>query len=135
MWQSEKNAKEQGEKDAFALAWLREPDPFKAAVKVFGPSNVGRAMQASAEWISDEYVLKRKAELFEEKGPRAFMPDEFEAARKAWEISESARFNDDKLKALRLYSEIMGYIPKVDNSGKVGSGIVAVPVTELDAKL
>ena len=138
MWASEKpriDEKVSRDKEAFVQAWLREPDSFKAAAIVVGASNIGRALQISAEWVSDEWVLSRRQELLDEFGEGHFLPTKAAAARLALELHDKSRFSEDKLKALRLFADIMGYIPKVDASGRIGSGLVAVSVTETDAKL
>jgi hypothetical protein len=130
MWQSE-----QKEKEAFAAAWLREPDAFKAAVAVVGASNAGRALQIAATWVFDDYVLQHKADLKEEFGEDYFLPTKADTARKALEVFDTMRDGETKLKALRLYAEIMGHIAKPEQLGKIGNGIVAIPVSDLDAKL
>lgn len=130
MWLSE-----QQEKDAFARAWLKEPDAFKAAVMVFGSANAGRALQISATWVLDEYVLNKKKELLENEGPEAFLPTKFEVAQMMLENHKNARNAEDKRKQLRDYAELMKFIEKPEVTGKIGSGIVAIPVGTLDAKL
>jgi hypothetical protein len=130
MWSDEK-----AEKDAFAAAWIKEPDAWKASLLVFGPSNAGRALQASHVWVKDDYVLNKKAELIEEHGEEHYLPTKADTARKAMAVHDEARTAEDKLKALDLYARLMGYIAKAEPLGKLGNGIVAIPVNELDAKL
>jgi hypothetical protein len=130
MWQSERN-----EKDAFAEAWLREPDAFKAAVSVVGSSNAGRALQIAATWVSDDYVLAKQAALLEENGPEAYLPTKFDTARKALDIFNESRDYKTKLEALNSYAKIMGFISKPDQNVNIKGGLVAVPFTEAEMKL
>lgn len=122
-------------KDAFALAWLKTPsDPFKAAISVFGPIDVGKALRAADEWVKDEYVINRKAQLVAESGQEAFLPTKAELALKVMSVADESRFADDKIKALRLYAEIMGHIEKPDNKSK-GNGQANLVITDQDANL
>lgn len=131
MWQAE-----QQEKDKFAAEWLRTGDSFKAAIAVTGVNDAGRALWLEKQLVLDDYVLRRKQELIQENGEEAYLPSKADIARKVLEAHETARSTDDRLKALRLYAEIMGHISKPDtNSNKGGSGIVAIPINDLDSKL
>jgi hypothetical protein len=99
------------EKEAFAREWLRLNDPFKAAIAIVG-ADAGRALQISNDWIKDADVLKFKAKLIAESGEAAFIPSKEAFALKVFEVAESARHTEDRLKAYRLFGEIMGYIEK-----------------------
>lgn len=102
---------EDNEKRAFAREWLRLNDPFKAALAVVG-ANAGRALQISNEWVKDVTVLGYKAELIDEHGERSFLPTKEAFAMRVLDVAETARATEDKLKALRLFGEVMGYIEK-----------------------
>jgi len=127
-------AEEKAQKDEFAAEWLRQPDPFKAALSIVGPANVGRALQISSQWVLDSYVLTRQKELIEEFGEDYFLPSKAVIARKVLEVHENAKTSFDKLAALKLYAEVMGHISKPDNN-KASGGLIAIPITEMDAKL
>lgn len=99
-------------KDLFAAALLRQPDnPFAAACSVFG-LDTSRALQASAEWINDPYVLTRQAEMLETMGEEAFLPSKLSLARKVFQLAEATKDAKDRLKAYELYGNIMGHIHK-----------------------
>ena len=99
-------------KDAFAAELLRTPDPFKAACAVVGSQDMGRALQISHEWAKDPYVIDKQAELLEQFGAKHFLPSKEDFARKVLELGDTARATEDRLKAYRLFGEIMGYIEK-----------------------
>lgn len=129
-WQSDDiNSK----KRLFAYHWLRMPnDPFRAGIVVFGQTNAGQALLACDSWVNDPIVLDERQRLLKEKGPLAFMPDRYETARNAMSIFESSRDPENKLKALKLYADIMGHIPKDSNSM---TGQFTVVLSPTDAKI
>jgi hypothetical protein len=102
-------------KKRFAAMLLKEPgEPFKAALAA--GLDTGQALRASVEWINDSIVLEEQTRLIEEQenGELDFLPTKAEAARLAWNIANSATFVEDKLKALKLYADMRGFIPKVE---------------------
>lgn len=128
-WQSDINSK----KRLFAYHWLRTPnDAFKAGIVVFGQSNAGMALMACSDWVNDPIVLDERDRLIKEKGPLAFMPDRYETARMSLAVFEQSRDPENKLKALKLYADIMGHIPKDTNSM---TGQFNVVLSATDAKI
>jgi hypothetical protein len=117
MWSSE-----QTEKDRFAFEWLREPDAFKAALAITGEGNAGRALLFASEWIKDPYVINKKKELIDEQGEESFLPAKAEIARKILAVHDETLDKETKLKALRLYSEVLGYITKPGEGKDKGAG-------------
>lgn len=101
-------------KKAFALAWLKEPsaDPFKAATSIVGSGDPGRLLVMSNNWVVDPIVLDEKAALLAKHGPRFFIPSKEELAREVYELAKASRVTEDRLKAYRLFGDIMGYIEK-----------------------
>lgn len=134
MWPSE--AVINDEKRAFVKAWLKVSDPFKAAVAVFGPLQASKCLKIADEWPKDPLVLHLKEELLETDGEEAFLPSKAELARKVIDTADGFIHVESKLKALRLYAEVMGFIvkPESDNGPK-GAGVVAVSLTPTEAKL
>lgn len=103
-----------GLKTQFAELSLREPDPFKVALVVF-PNDTGRALRVANEWPNDPEVktLRQAFVDSEEDGETAFLPTKAEAARLAWNIArDTERMTEDRLKALKLYADIRGFIEK-----------------------
>lgn len=101
-------------KQRFAAALLKQPgEPFKAALSI--GLDTGKALRASSEWVNDEIVLKEQERLLEENenGALDFLPTKADAARLAWDMANNdAAFIEDKLKALKLYADIRGFIEK-----------------------
>lgn len=134
MWPSDTAIND--EKRAFARAWLRQSDPFKAAVAIFGPLQASKCLKVADEWPRDLQVLKIKEELLEEGGEEAFLPSKSELARRVIDTADGFIHVENKLKALRLYAEVMGFITKPEtDSGPKGAGVVAVSLTPIEAKL
>jgi hypothetical protein len=100
------------QKTKFAEAWLRDPDhPIDAARIVF--NDLGIALQVGSTWVNDPFVLAEKARLFIELGPKNFLARKEDQAREIYKICLNDKLStDDRLKAHRLYAEIMGHIEK-----------------------
>ena len=98
-------------KTAFAIELLKSPDnPLKAALVI--EPNTGEALRMVHFWSNDEFVLSEKARLLKECGAKSFLPTKEEFAKAVYNLAEVAGFVDDKLKAFRLYGDIMGFIEK-----------------------
>lgn len=100
------------QKRRFALELLKTPEaPYKAAIVVFG-DDTASALAASARWISDPDVLKFIDELRDEHGEINLLPDKVATAREIWSLATTAPHVEDRLKALRTYAELRGFIDK-----------------------
>lgn len=100
-------------KRRFAVELLKQPnEPFQAAVAVFG-DDTGRALQASHRWPQDAVVIAAMQQAIEELGDMHFLPTKAQLAREAYNIGTDPKVHvDDRLKAMRLYADIRGYIDK-----------------------
>lgn len=122
-------------KDAFAAAWLRNGDDiFKAALEVFGFAQAGKALEYADKWALDPYILEKKKSLLADDGEDAYLPTKGQIARKILDAHDKAPMTDDKIKALRLYSELMGFITKDGVNGKLVAP-VTLTISPTDAKL
>lgn len=101
------------QKRRFAVELLKDPnDPFRAALVVFG-ENTGLALQASSRWPSDPDVLRFTEGAIEDMGDMHFLPSKADLARLAWNVANNERLpTDDRLKAMRLYGDIRGFIER-----------------------
>ncbi len=104
---------EQKLKQQFARELLKTPtEAFKVASRLFG-DDTGRALTISHRWPHDPEVLGFMQAAIEDMGDMHFLPTKAEAARAAWEMSQDPRLPaDERLKAMRLYSDIRGYIER-----------------------
>lgn len=104
---------EQELKKQFARELLKTPtEPFKVASRLFG-DDTGRALQVSHRWPHDPEVIGYMQTAIEDMGDLHFLPSKAEAARAAWELSQDQKLDtDNRLKALRLYADIRGYIER-----------------------
>lgn len=105
-------------KKVFALAWLKTGDVRAAAREVFpGAMDGARALLASSEWPNDPFVLEYKQRLRAEFGDAESLPSKFEFARTILEHANATDpallfAPDEKIKAWKLFADIMGYIDK-----------------------
>lgn len=104
---------ENEQKALFALELLKTPDnPFRAASVVF-PDDKGRALEVMRAWQHDPVVTAARDKALAELGELHFLPGKADAARRAWAIANDPKMtSDEQLKALRLYSDIRGFIEK-----------------------
>lgn len=135
MWASEKT-QEHKDKEAFALELLKQTEPFKAAIAVFGQGEVGKCLKLSMEWPADPYVMAHKKYLLDTQGAESFLPTKADIAKKILTIHDEARSSEDKIKALKLYADVLGFIvkPETDGKNKTG-GVIAVAMTPVEQNL
>ena len=126
------------QKTAFAMALLKNPDnPFQAALSILPdtPSAVGFALQIAQLWVNDKFVAEEKLRLIEELGSATFLPTKVDQCRDIWKMATNEKLDEEvRLKAHRLYAEIMGNIEKPTvnnniNNGIVNNGVMIVPVS------
>jgi hypothetical protein len=115
-------------KTRFAEALLRTPDePYNAAFAAIGDS--GLALQAANLWARDPFVLSEKIRLCEEHGVKAFLPTKEDQAGALWKMANDKSVEpEDRLKAHRLYAELMGHIekPSTQVTQVVNQGVMIV---------
>lgn len=104
---------EAGRKKLFAYELLINPEEsFKAALVVFG-DDTAKALQVSSAWPNDPEVKQYIEELKEELGEEYFLPSKADSAMIAYNIANDQKVPaEDRLKALRLYADIRGFIEK-----------------------
>lgn len=100
-------------KKTFALELLKSPtEGFKIAAALF-PENAGKALEIATRWPRDKDVTAFMTEALDNLGEIHFLPTKGNLARSVWNMSQDARLCvDDKLKAMRLYADIMGFVEK-----------------------
>lgn len=107
------NAEEK--KHLFGLALAKFP-PFKAACEVFG-EDTNTAVWVSQYWLNDPIVVAAKDKYLEAAQISQTLLDKEQLARKFLIMAEEKNANNtfylldgkDRLKALELYAQIMGY--------------------------
>lgn len=108
-------------KAAFAAFLFANPlDKFGAARRVFANDDeIGKAAEIAAKWPNDEFVIAELARLRELNDSEAALPSKADLARMAWDMgSNKAAEYEDRIKALKLYADIRGFIEKPDNTPK-----------------
>lgn len=103
---------------AFAAELLRNnEDGIKAAFVVFS-DDAGKALQLGRAWINDPVVIAEKQRLLNTTDAKTFLPSKEQQARDVYSMATDATKEiDDRLKAHRLYAEIMGHIEKPTSGG------------------
>lgn len=116
------------EKRQFAAALIRLGNPYKASQEVFR-DNFIKACSAAEAWPADPEVQAFLEELRQTVPDEcALLPSKAEVARQLWDIGTDDD-NDGKTKvaALKVYSEIQGYLKKEVSPVKIEStGVMVV---------
>lgn len=99
-------------KHDFAANLLRYPDdPFKAAFAT--TPETGIALQIARDWPRDPVVQAEQDRLLTTGDAKSFLPTKEAQAKDIYALATSVAVADeDRLKAHRLYAEIMGFIEK-----------------------
>lgn len=107
----EESAEELSAKKAqFAELLLRNPQAFEVALVLY-PNDTSKALRVATEWPNDPQVKTLQQSLLD--GEEDFLPTKRDAAMLAFAIAkDESKFAEDRLKALRLYAEIRGFIEK-----------------------
>lgn len=99
-------------KRTYAANLLRFPDdPFKAAFSSTPDSSL--ALQLANKWQDDPIVKAEMEKLLNGNEARTFLPSKEQQARDIYRMATSEKVDtEDRLKAHRLYAEVMGFIEK-----------------------
>lgn len=98
-------------KHLFAVNLLRyDNDANKAAFQTV--AFPGDALQIARAWPDDPVVQQHVEELLNTGEAKSLMPTKERMARDVYKIATGDRDSDVRLKAHRLYAEIMGFIEK-----------------------
>jgi hypothetical protein len=122
-------------KKDFAANLLRYPDdPAKAAFAT--TPSTGLALQIAKNWIADPVVLAEQDKLLAGEGAKSFLPTKEAQARDIYAIATSMAIGvDERIKAHRLYAEVMGFIEK-PNAGNainvLNQGVMVVRTAKDD---
>src|SRR4051812_40998398 len=105
-------------KQAFAKALNEGKNAFEAACLVFG-KETNKALWASTNWINDELVIEEKQKYIEDEEKPVLLNKEQLSLKLLAFADDKVLYNGneiyaaeakDRLAALKLYSEIQGYI-------------------------
>lgn len=96
----------------FAANLLRSnDDPFKAAFLTH--PDAGIALQMARDWPRDPFVIAEKTKLLSSPDAKTFLPTKELQAKDIYAMATNSTLEtEDRLKAHRLYAEIMGFIEK-----------------------
>lgn len=100
------------QKRKFAIALLKNPNnTFACAKEVFGDDS-GAALQVHTVWPRDGTVLDFQQEYVETHGGLSVLPEKDKFARDVYDLAQGEKDPDIRLRAFKLYGDIMGYIEK-----------------------
>lgn len=115
-------------KKQFAHNLLLHDDPQKAAFATL--TNPGHALFIAVNWVNDPVVKAEVEALMQSKGAKKFLPSKERQAKDVYAIAcDTGKGTEERLKAHRLYAEIMGFIekPNVGNTTNVlNNGVMVV---------
>lgn len=101
------------QKKEFAAAWLRCNEDAHKAAFIIVPNDPGMALQIALAWPKDPVVLAEKELLLGANDAKTFLPSKEKQARDVYDMACSTLIPvEDRLKAHRLYAELMGHIEK-----------------------
>lgn len=118
-------------KRLFAKYLIRTPDnPFAAAKVVFpAQDQVGIALEVAQRWVSDAFVLAEQDKLLSTYDAKAYLPTKEMQAKDIYAIAKDDKVaTEDRLKAHKQYSELMGFIEKPAPNGQINvmQGVIIV---------
>lgn len=117
-------------KRLFAQHLIRTPDnPFAAAQIVFPTqAQTGIALQVAQLWPKDPFVIAEQEKLLASPEAKSYLPSKEMQAKDIYTIAEDIHVaTEDRLKAHKQYSELMGYIEKpVPGQINVVQGVIVV---------
>jgi hypothetical protein len=95
----------------YAANLLRYNDPFKAAFAT--TPDAGLALQIGRDWPRDPVVTTEMEKLLAGGDAKNFLPTKEAQAKNIYALAENEKVGvEDRLKAHRLYAEVMGFIEK-----------------------
>lgn len=97
----------------YAGELLRTPDPFKAALIVFGDAEIGRVAYVAATWPSDIKVVRYQQEILGSKRVGEFLPTKEGILQTLDTWIKNDNFDiKERLSAIKLMADISGWIVK-----------------------
>lgn len=112
-------------KRVFGEIWAQFPDdPYKAGLRTFG-GNIGHALHAMSNWVTDPFVIECRDNYASKNGePKIKILSKEQLLKKIEDTLEALDpvtgralvSVDDKIKAFKLYADIAGYIVKPDSN-------------------
>lgn len=99
-------------KKEFAKWLIKYPDDaFKAAAFIYpDPKELGNRLIVAHDWPRDPDVIIEISRLINSGETATLLPTKEEVAYDAYLISKTAFEADDKIKAIKLYAELMGFV-------------------------
>lgn len=117
-------------KHEFAEALLYDPrNPYKVAKKICN-GNLSDALYMAINWADDKEVIDIQNGILAETSQEQFLPSKYDVAR---DIHDHTRNNDPdvSLRALKLYSDVMGFIEKpgvnINNNVQINDKVMVIP--------
>lgn len=117
-------------KRAFALRMLECRGDALAAAQRVSPHDIPMRLTLLNDGPGDPDVIAEMDRIVAERGHASFLPDKNALAAAIFEAAGKCKADDDKLKAYKLYADVMGYIEKpgtvVNNNNLVDNRSVVV---------
>ena len=116
-------------KQAYALQLLLcHGDAMQAARAIC--TDLSYSLFIAERWPTDLAVMRYKQELIAEHGEAFFLPSKYDVAHMLMQSAERSITQDGRLKALKLYAELMDMLQKpgvvIDNSTNTTNKVMVV---------
>lgn len=122
----------------FAAHLLKMPDKALEAACLVFPANdqLGKALQVAQQWPNDPLVRAEQTRILGTGDARAFLPTKEVQAQAIYALAEDKMAAvEDRLKAHKLYAELMGFIEKPlpgIQQNILNQGVMIVPMVKSD---
>jgi hypothetical protein len=122
-------------KKSYARELLKHPgDPFAAALGLAG-DDTSLALIMANEWVQDAVVVDELYRLRQERG-QGDLPTKEDLAHNLWSRAHNGRVDtSDYVQLVRLYAQIMDFMPKKDEDKKMKPAPIIIEVFKGDDTL
>lgn len=115
---------------ADVLAEVSVQAPHLVSQRMF-PNDFDKQREVSHLWPSDPIVRVETERLTKANTALAYLPDKAATARKAWQLIAEGADQPQKVSALKVYADLMGFIEKPstvvnNNATQFNSGVLIV---------
>lgn len=119
----------------FAYSWLMYGQDAQVAARDVAGSDINAFLKIAAKWPTDPEVQRHRKELLALHGEEHFLPSKAEIAKKLLDDLETIRDPELRLKFIKLYAELLGYLQKDTiniNNNITQNKVMLVPASQSD---
>lgn len=114
------------QREKYAGELLRESNPFKAALIVFGDKEIGRCAFVAAEWPHDPRIIKYQQDILNSKKVGEFLPTKEGILQILDTWIKNDKFDlKDRLNSVKMMADISGWIAKPETTIPVNLNVTS----------